>query len=70
MLNCLQSKGFDITIKPEIAEVLYRHFISLLETSGLNIVSGEFQTDMRVSLVNTGPVTIMIDSEDLKSSRR
>ena len=56
--------------KPEIAEVLYRHFISLLETSGLNIVSGEFQTDMRVSLVNTGPVTIMIDSEDLKSSRR
>lgn len=56
--------------KPEIAEVLYSHFISLLETSGLNIVSGEFQTDMRVSLVNTGPVTIMIDSEDLKSSRR
>ena len=56
--------------KPEIAEVLYRHFISLLETSGLNIVSGEFQTDMRVSLVNTGPVTIMIDSEDLQSSRR
>ena len=56
--------------KPEIAEVLYRRFISLLETSGLNIVSGEFQTDMRVSLVNTGPVTIMIDSEDLQSSRR
>ena len=56
--------------KPEIAEVLYSHFISLLETSGLNIVSGEFQTDMRVSLVNTGPVTIMIDSEDLQSSRR
>ena len=56
--------------KPEIAEVLYRHFISLLETSGLNIVSGEFQTDMRVSLVNTGPVTIIIDSEDSKSSRR
>ena len=56
--------------KPEIAEVLYSHFISLLETSGLNIVTGEFQTDMRVSLVNTGPVTIMIDSEDLQSSRR
>ena len=56
--------------KPEIAEVLYSHFISLLGTSGLNIVSGEFQTDMRVSLVNTGPVTIMIDSEDLQSSRR
>ena len=56
--------------KPEIAEVLYSHFISLLEMSGLNIVSGEFQTDMRVSLVNTGPVTIMIDSEDLQSSRR
>ena len=56
--------------KPEIAEVLYSHFISLLETSGLNIVSGEFQTDMRVSLVNTGPVTIIIDSEDSKSSRR
>tara|TARA_Y100000590_G_scaffold464414_1_gene633802 strand:+ start:741 stop:1202 length:462 start_codon:yes stop_codon:yes gene_type:complete len=56
--------------KPEMAEILYSHFISLLEMSGLNIVSGEFQTDMRVSLVNTGPVTIMIDSEDLKSSRR
>ena len=56
--------------KPEIAEVLYSHFISLREMSGLNIVSGEFQTVMRVSLVNTGPVTIMIDIEDLKSSRR
>ena len=56
--------------KPEMAEILYSHFISLLEMSGLNIVSGEFQTDMRVSLVNTGPVTIMIDSEDLQSSRR
>ena len=56
--------------KPEIAQVLYEHFITLLQASGLHVSSGEFQTDMLVSLVNTGPVTIMIDSEDMKSSRR
>ena len=39
--------------KPEIAQVLYEHFITLLQASGLHISSGEFQTDMLVSLVNT-----------------
>ena len=56
--------------KPENAQILYEHFITLLQASGLHISSGEFQTDMLVSLVNTGPVTIMIDSEDMKSYRR
>jgi len=55
--------------KPEVAEELYEHFIKLLRMSGLKIESGKFQTDMLVSLVNTGPVTIMIDSADMKSSR-
>lgn len=51
--------------KPEIAIPLYEMMIKQLETDlGKKIETGEFGADMKVSLVNDGPVTILIDSKN------
>ena len=46
---------------PEPAEALYRYFIKKLSESGIHTESGEFGADMQVSLINDGPVTILLD---------
>ena len=51
--------------KPDIAIPIYETFCKQLEThSGIKIQTGEFGADMKVSLVNDGPVTIWIDSKN------
>ena len=51
--------------KPDFANVMYERFIKVLEKSlGKEIQTGEFGGDMKVSLVNDGPTTIIIDSKD------
>ena len=51
--------------KPDFANVMYERFIKVLEQSlGKEIQTGEFGSDMKVSLVNDGPTTIIIDSKD------
>jgi D-tyrosyl-tRNA(Tyr) deacylase len=51
--------------KPDIAIPLYEKFISYLEKElGKSIQTGEFGADMKVALVNDGPVTIMMDSKN------
>ena len=51
--------------KPDFANVMYERFIKVLEQSlGKEIQTGEFGGDMKVSLVNDGPTTIIIDSKD------
>ncbi|MDG1278297.1 MAG: D-aminoacyl-tRNA deacylase [Algoriphagus sp.] len=53
--------------RPEIAVPLYEKMIlALQEELGKNIGTGEFGADMKVSLINDGPVTILIDSKDRK----
>ena len=47
---------------PQLAEPLYDKFVEHLRQSGLKVASGRFQADMKVGLVNDGPVTIIIDS--------
>jgi D-tyrosyl-tRNA(Tyr) deacylase len=50
--------------KPDTAIPLYNKFIKTLETQfGKSIQTGEFGADMKVHLVNDGPVTIIIDSK-------
>ena len=46
---------------PEPAEALYLYFIKKLSESGIHTESGEFGADMQVSLINDGPVTILLD---------
>jgi len=50
--------------KPDFANVMYERFIKVLEQSlGKEIQTGEFGGDMKVSLINDGPTTIIIDSK-------
>jgi len=51
--------------KPEIAIPLYEEFVKQFETEiGKKVGTGEFGADMKVELLNDGPVTIIIDTED------
>ncbi|MDR2465298.1 MAG: D-tyrosyl-tRNA(Tyr) deacylase [Streptococcaceae bacterium] len=50
--------------KPDTAIPLYEYFNSSLETLGFKVETGEFGAMMDVSLTNSGPVTIFIDSKE------
>ena len=51
--------------KPEIAIPLYENFVQQIELElGKKIQTGKFGADMKVALVNDGPVTIIIDSKN------
>ncbi|OMP31550.1 D-aminoacyl-tRNA deacylase [Mangrovimonas sp. DI 80] len=51
--------------KPDIAIPLYESFVSKFEADlGKTVGTGEFGADMKVALVNDGPVTIIIDTKD------
>jgi D-tyrosyl-tRNA(Tyr) deacylase len=50
--------------KPEIAVPLYEAFIAQMETElGKKVQTGQFGANMKVALVNDGPVTIVIDTK-------
>ncbi len=51
---------------PDAANALYEKYVELLrEQYGFEVGTGEFGADMKVSLVNDGPVTIILDSDKL-----
>ena len=49
--------------KPDRADELYEQLIARWREKGIHVETGVFRTDMQVSLVNDGPVTILLDSE-------
>jgi D-aminoacyl-tRNA deacylase len=50
--------------RPDFAIPMYENFVlKLKEFSGLNVLTGAFGADMKVALLNDGPVTIIIDSK-------
>lgn len=53
--------SFTQAAAPELAEPLYRRFLSQLVARGVTVASGRFQATMQVELVNDGPVTILLD---------
>jgi D-tyrosyl-tRNA(Tyr) deacylase len=55
--------SFSNAAVPLRAEELYGYFISLLQGSGREIFCGRFRAMMEVALVNSGPVTILLDSK-------
>jgi D-tyrosyl-tRNA(Tyr) deacylase len=54
--------SFDAAGGPEEARVLYEHFVTASRAQGLQVETGIFQADMKVSLLNDGPVTLMVES--------
>lgn len=58
--------GFTKAAAPEIGQRLYLHFVEELKKKGLNVGTGVFGAHMEVSLVNSGPVTMLLESRDGK----
>lgn len=52
--------------RPDVSEPLYEFFCDEMRKNGVEVQTGEFGADMKVELTNDGPVTLVIDSEDLK----
>lgn len=57
--------SFVAAAPPELANALYQEFIAEVRGQGISVETGRFQADMQVSLVNDGPVTLLIDSRKL-----
>ena len=49
--------------KPEPADAMYERAVAAWRENGIHVETGRFRTEMMVSLVNNGPVTILLDSE-------
>jgi D-aminoacyl-tRNA deacylase len=54
--------SFVAAAAPEMAESLYRHFIRQVRRLGIQVATGQFRAMMDVSLVNSGPVTLILES--------
>ncbi len=62
--NCSKGRrpSFDTAAPPEEANGLYEYFLGRLRQTGIPVETGIFQANMRVSLVNDGPVTFILES--------
>ncbi len=54
--------GFTDAAPPETADALYEEYVTALRNKGIQVATGVFRADMKVHLVNDGPVTMMLDS--------
>ena len=55
--------SFDAAAEPELAQQLYEELIELIAEQGVAVEKGAFGEHMRVSSINDGPVTFLLDSE-------
>ncbi|MCK4324756.1 MAG: D-tyrosyl-tRNA(Tyr) deacylase [Armatimonadetes bacterium] len=55
--------SFAAAAQPDAAEQLFDRFVAALGEQGVEIAQGEFGASMQVSIVNDGPVTLIIDTE-------
>jgi D-tyrosyl-tRNA(Tyr) deacylase len=55
--------SFSEAAPPEAAQALYEEFVAQLRTAGFSVSTGVFQAHMEVSLINDGPVTLIVTSE-------
>lgn len=62
--------SFTAAAPPEQAERLYRVYVEALRKLGLATAEGRFREHMEVELLNDGPVTILLDSKELRRPRR
>ena len=56
--------NFMAAARPELAEQLYQVFADTVIAAGIPVATGRFRQHMEVELVNDGPVTLVVDSED------
>lgn len=58
--------SFTAAARPEQAQPLIEYFVDQLRRQGLKVETGRFQATMQVALVNDGPVTLWLDTDELK----
>lgn len=65
--NCKKGRrpSFIEAASPEEADSLYQHFIQCLKNEGISVQTGRFQALMQVTIINDGPVTLILDSDEL-----
>ena len=65
--NCKKGRrpSFLDAAKPEISKPLYEYFNKALENAGVHTETGIFGAMMKVSLINDGPTTIILDSKEI-----
>ncbi len=65
--NCKKGRRpeFLAAARPEIAIPLYEKFITLCRDKGFSVETGEFGAEMLVESVNDGPVTLIVDTDQL-----
>lgn len=64
--NCIKGRrpAFIDAARPDLANDLYLKFIEKFKNFGIKTECGEFGADMKVELLNDGPVTLIIDTND------
>ena len=60
--------SFTEAASPEKASDIFNQLINAFEQTGIVIKTGKFQSHMMIELINDGPVTIVIDSEDISNN--
>jgi len=56
--------------RPEQAEPLIEYFVEQLREAGLSVATGQFRAEMQVALVNDGPVTLWLETEQVKPKHK
>ena len=62
--NCHKGRrpSFVEAARPEIAQPLYLEFVQVLKNEGIRVQTGAFQQEMDVEFINSGPVTLILES--------
>ncbi len=70
--NCRKGRrpSFTEAAGPELGNAMYEKFLSICEDLGYKPQHGQFGADMKVASVNDGPVTLILDTDQLLDSRR
>ncbi len=70
--DCRKGKrpAFVDAAPPDTAIVLYEQFVERLRQAGLRVGTGRFGADMQVSLLNDGPVTILMDTAEMMKKKQ
>lgn len=65
--DCIKGRrpGFVDAAKPDLAKPLYEKFLEKCRSFGIKTEAGIFGADMKVKLLNDGPVTLIIDTKDV-----
>ena len=65
--NCRKGRRPDFlaAARPEVAIPLYEKFVQLIRDKGIHVETGEFGTEMLVESVNDGPLTLIVDTDQL-----